>query len=80
MDTKTIKLDLEAYQLLRQHQKGRQSFSDVVKEHLGSGPTVAGFREALENVALEEKTLDDVELEIERRQREPGRPMGFPAR
>lgn len=73
MATKTITLDLEAYDLLRRHKRGRQSFSEVVKEHFGPRTTVADFRRALEDVVLAEETLDIIEQQIELRQKDPAR-------
>lgn len=75
MATKTITLDLEAYELLRRHKKGRQSFSQVVKEHFRPRTTVGDFRQALQRTTFEEETLDRVEAEVERRQRDAARPV-----
>lgn len=73
MATKTITLDLEAYELLRERKRGKQSFSDVVKEHFGARRTVGEFRKALETAVLSADTLDAVEREIDARQRDPAR-------
>lgn len=80
MATKTITLDLEAYELLRRRKKGRQSFSQVVKEHFESEPTVADFRRALDEMdefLLSEKTLDAIEAEVERRGSDIARTVEF---
>lgn len=80
MATKTITLDLEAYELLRQRKKGRQSFSQVVKEHFESEPTVADFRHALDEMdesLLSEEALDAIEAEVNRRSSDPARTVGF---
>lgn len=73
---KTITLDLEAYELLRRHRKGRQSLSQVVKEHFGRKHTIDEFRRVLDEVVLSEETLDAVDEQIELRQKDrPTRPF-----
>jgi len=73
MATKTITLDLEAYDLLRRHKRGKQSFSEVVKEHFGPRKTIEEFRRALRDVVLSEETLDVIEQQIELRQKDLAR-------
>ena len=75
MAVKTITLDLEAYELLRRKKKGRQSFSQVVKEHFGPRRTIRDFRRSLGEVVLSEDTLDAVERQIEDRRNDPARPV-----
>ena len=77
MATKTITLDLEAYDLLLRHKRGRQSFSQVVKEHFGPRKTVAEFRRALEGVVLSEEALDLIEQQVDLRGKDPARPIGL---
>lgn len=73
MAVKTITLDLEAYELLRRHKRGRQSFSQVVKDHFGARKTIAGLRAALDDVLLSEENLDAIEEQIELRQKSMAR-------
>jgi predicted CopG family antitoxin len=75
MATKTITLDLEAYDLLRRHKRGKQSFSEVVKQHFGPRRTIQEFRSALPDAMLSEETLDAIEQQIELRQKDPARPV-----
>lgn len=67
MAVKTITLDLEAYELLRRHKRGTQSFSQVVKEHFRPQHTVADTRRALDGLTLDAETLDLIDEQIERR-------------
>jgi predicted CopG family antitoxin len=75
MAVKTITLDLEAYELLRRHKKGKQSFSQVVKEHFGPRRTISDFRRALDEVVLSEETLDAIDRQIEERRHDLARPV-----
>ncbi len=75
MAVKTITLDLEAYELLRRHKRGRQSFSQVVKEHFGPRRTIDEFRKALDEVTLSDVTLDAIDRQIEERQNDLARPV-----
>jgi predicted CopG family antitoxin len=75
MAVKTITLDLEAYELLRRHKRGRQSFSQVVKEHFGPRRTIDEFRKALDEVTLSDETLDAIDRQIEERQNDLARPV-----
>jgi predicted CopG family antitoxin len=75
MAVKTITLDLEAYELLRRHKRGRQSFSQVVKEHFGPRRTIDEFRKALHEVTLSDETLDAIDRQIEERQNDLARPV-----
>lgn len=67
MAVKTITLDLEAYELLRRHKRGAQSFSQVVKEHFRAQHTVGDLRRAIDATELDAETLDLIDDQIDRR-------------
>lgn len=69
MATKTITLDLEAYDLLSRQKKPGQSFSEVVKEHFGGRKTGRDLLEATQNLRLSPETLDAIEMLIKARRK-----------
>jgi predicted CopG family antitoxin len=71
MATKTISIDIEAYEALRRCKNPGESFSDVIKKHFSRGATGREFRNALARVRLDESTLDAADELIERRTAEP---------
>ncbi|MGH9386392.1 MAG: antitoxin VapB family protein [Vicinamibacterales bacterium] len=75
MAVKTITIDLEAYGLLARRKEEGQSFSQVIKEHFGRQPTVAGFRAILRSVRLSDQTLDAVEGQVRARRDSPARAL-----
>lgn len=64
---RTITLDLEAYELLRRHKRGSQSFSQVVEEHFRPRHKVGDIRKALDSIELEAETLDLIDEQVLRR-------------
>ena len=73
MAVKTITIDLEAYALLFRRKQGDQSFSQVIKEHFGRQPTVAGFRALLRTVRVNTRTLDAMDRQVRVRHASPAR-------
>jgi predicted CopG family antitoxin len=71
MAVKTITVDLEAYDLLARLKRGRQSFSQVIKEHLGKAATGADLDSILDRIVLDEETVDAIEAEVQRRRSSP---------
>ena len=71
MATKTITIDLQAYQALKRRKRKGQSFSDVIKEHFAAGATAPEFRRVLRDVRLDASTLDAAEEIVRRRAADP---------
>lgn len=77
MATKTITIDLEAYEALRRRKAKGESFSDVIKKHFARGATGAELRTALEGFELGDDTLAAIERLIEERRKESARAAGL---
>lgn len=67
MATKTITIDMEAYEALKRRKRKGQSFSDVIKEHFAAGATGREFRRMLPELELAPSTLDATDELIRRR-------------
>jgi len=77
MAVKTITIDLEAYEVLSRHKKRGQSFSQVIKEHLGRRHRVADLLRAAPSLRLAPDTLAAVEKQIRARKRHLARAPRF---
>jgi hypothetical protein len=64
---KTITIDMEAYTLLARRKQEGQSFSDVIKVHFGTTPTVGAFRALLRQAHLSDGTLDAMDRPVRKR-------------
>lgn len=71
MATKTISIDVDAYEALRRRKRPGESFSDVIKKHFSGGATGREFRNALDRLRLDDSTLDAADELVERRAAEP---------
>ena len=71
MATKTISIDLEAYEALRRRKRRGESFSDVIKQHFSRGATGRELRNALARVGLDASTLDAADELVKSRAAEP---------
>ena len=67
MAVKTITIDLEAYELLRRRKHGGASFSRVIKEHFGAPRKGRDLLAAIEDLALDDDTLEALDELIARR-------------
>jgi predicted CopG family antitoxin len=77
MAVKTITLDIEAYETLRRLKREGQSFSQVVKERLGSRSTARDLLEAVRGTRLSEDALEAIERQVTERRRSAARSPRF---
>jgi predicted CopG family antitoxin len=73
MATKTITLDLEAYELLSRQKKSGQSFSQVIKEHFGRTRKSRDLLDAVAHTDFAEETLDRLDRLVAARAEETAR-------
>lgn len=67
MADKTITIDLEAYELLAAEKRAGESFSEVIKRRLRPARTARALLTRLDDLALDEDTLDRLDELIEAR-------------
>jgi len=77
MAVKTITIDIAAYGLLARRKTRGQSFSEVIKEHFGRQPTVAGFRAVLSQARLSEDALAKMDAQVAARAASPARAVSL---
>jgi predicted CopG family antitoxin len=75
MAVKTITIDLEAYDALSRHKKPGQSFSQVIKEHLGGRKTAGAFKRVLRATSVSERTVDRIDELLKSRRKSPARAL-----
>ncbi len=73
MATKTITIDLEAYERLRSVRRENESFSQAIKRVVKPPPDYAALRKRLDGLSLSEKAADAIEEQIRNRQRPSNR-------
>lgn len=73
MAVKTITIDLEAYEILSRHKRKGQSFSQVIKERLGTARKGRDLLRALAELELGPSTLDATDQLIAKRHRDSAR-------
>lgn len=73
MATKTITIDLEAYEALRRRKAKGESFSEVIKKHFARGATGRELRAVVEGLGLSDETLEALDELIEERRRDVAR-------
>ena len=69
MAVKTITIDIEAYEMLARCKKPGQSFSQVIKERVGTQKTGQDLWNALASAAPSEATLDLIDAQVKTRRR-----------
>jgi predicted CopG family antitoxin len=71
----TVELDQEAYDILCRQKRSEQSFSEVIKERLGSElqGTVGDLLQLVKDLEIPDETLDRVEEVIRSRSQDPVR-------
>ena len=69
MATKTITIDIEAYERLAQVRRENESFSQIIKRVVRSPLDVDGFLARLESLSMSPKAAAAVEEHLRRRHR-----------
>jgi len=71
MESRTIELDLEAYEAPARQKLPGQTFSEVIKSHFGRRATAADLRQVAAKLRISEDTLDAIEEQIRARGESP---------
>jgi predicted CopG family antitoxin len=67
MATKSITIDLEAYERLCAARHGKESFSQVIKRRIPKPFDLAAFREELDAISLSDEAVEAIEEQVSRR-------------
>lgn len=67
MATKTITVDLEAYQRLKSVQRDTESFSQTIKRTIPAPLDFGAYRQRLEGLFLSEKAAEAIEEHVSER-------------
>ncbi len=73
MSFRTITIDLEAYGLLASRNRAGQSFSDVIKEHLGRKTTAKDLLKALSSLKVRDDALNGIDEQVVMRKWNPAK-------
>jgi predicted CopG family antitoxin len=73
MATKTISIDVEAYERLRSVRHDKESFSQTIKRVVRPPLDYEAFRERLEGLSLSEKAAAAIEEQVRNRRRPSNR-------
>jgi len=73
MATKTISIDVEAYERLRSVRQNKESFSQTIKRVVKPPFDFEAFRKRLERLSLSEKAAAAIEEQIQNRRRPSNR-------
>ena len=70
---KTIRIDLQEYEVLSRYKTPGKSFSEVIKDELGRRRTGRDLRRIVERLRMSEDALDAIEAQIKARRRHPAK-------
>jgi predicted CopG family antitoxin len=73
MATKTISIDVEAYERLRSVRHDQESFSETIKRVVRPPFDYEAFRKRLENLSLSEEAAEAIEEQLRNRRRPSNR-------
>jgi predicted CopG family antitoxin len=76
--TKTITIDVEAYERLRKHRRANESFTELIKRLVPEPIDLEVWFRAIEEMPLSRKAVQAIEDRLADRGRSSSRPSGAP--